>query len=170
MVDTSADWVIVGRFGRPHGLKGFVTVHSFTQPFDNILDYADWHMSIKGSWKPVKVLVAEMRNKTIIVQVEGYAERDLAATLTNADIAVPKSELASLEPGEFYWHQLIGMTVVNQKGQLFGTVSDLLATGSNDVLIVEGEKRHLIPYLPGQYVLEIDEAKRQITVDWDMDF
>jgi 16S rRNA processing protein RimM len=38
------------------------------------------------------------------------------------------------------------------------------------VLVVEGVKRYLIPYLPGQFILEIDPDQQQITVDWDMDF
>jgi 16S rRNA processing protein RimM len=45
-----------------------------------------------------------------------------------------------------------------------------MATGANDVLVVEGEKRHLVPYLPGRFVIDIDTKQRLITVDWDVDF
>ena len=47
---------------------------------------------------------------------------------------------------------------------------EVMPTGSNDVLVVQGEKRHLIPYLPGQFILDINDSQQIITVDWDMDF
>ena len=101
---------------------------------------------------------------------EGYADRDKAAQLTNLEIAVKLAHLPAAESGEFYWHQLVGMSVVNTDGVVLGVVSELLATGSNDVLVVTGEARYLIPYRPGAVILDVSEEKRQITVDWDADF
>jgi 16S rRNA processing protein RimM len=169
-VSNQANWVVIGRFGRPHGIKGFVTVHSFTDPRDNILRYTDWHVFLNNTWQPVKLLCVEVQNKAIIAQIEGYPERELVSRLTNAEIAIQKEQLAELEAGEYYWHQLIGMKVINQKGESFGTVIEVIPTGANDVLIVEGEKRYLIPYLPGQFIIEINDCQQVITVDWDVDF
>lgn len=165
-----ADWVVIGRFGRPHGIKGFVTVHSFTEPRDNILRYSDWHVFLNNTWQPVKLLCVEVHNKAIVAQVEGYPERESAARLTNAEIAIQKEQLAVLEPGEYYWHQLIGMKVVNQKGESFGVVTEVMPTGANDVLVIQGERKYLIPYLLGQFIIEINDSQQLITVDWDTDF
>lgn len=169
-MDNSEQWVIVGRFGRPHGVKGFITLHSFTEPKENILGYNDWHMFIDNQWQPVQLLCAEVRNKAIIATVEGYPERDSVALLTNVDVAVSKKQLAALKAGEYYWHELIGMQVINQQGEQFGEVTEVMPTGSNDVLIVEGDKRHLIPYLPGECIISISGEQNLITVDWDVDF
>ncbi|HRD68942.1 MAG: ribosome maturation factor RimM [Legionella sp.] len=169
-MNNQANWVVIGRFGRPHGIKGFVTVHSFTEPRDNILRYTDWHAFINNQWQPVKALCVEIHNKAIVAQIDGYPERELASRLTNIEIAVNKEQLAQLEPGEYYWHQLIGMQVVNEKGDVFGQVTEVMPTGANDVLVVEGEKRYLIPYLPDQFILNINDSERIITVDWDLDF
>ncbi|MFA5961005.1 MAG: ribosome maturation factor RimM [Tatlockia sp.] len=166
----NTDWIVVGRFGRAHGIKGFVTVHSYTEPRENILRYADWHGFIDSQWKPIKVLHLEVNNKSILVQVDGYQEREQAARLTHIDIAMTRSQLPVLPAGEYYWHDLIGMQVIDPNGALFGTVTEIMPTGSNDVLIVEGEKKHLIPYIMDQVVLSIDPQQRIITVDWDMDF
>lgn len=163
-------WVVIGRFGRPHGIKGLVSVNSFTEPRDNILSYTDWHVFLNNIWQPVKLLSAQAHNKTIVAQVEGYPEREIVARLTNADIAVHKDQLAALEPGEYYWHDLVGMKVINKDNQPFGTVTEVMPTGSNDVLVVQGEKRHLIPYLLGQFIIEINDQEKVITVDWDLDF
>jgi len=169
-VTIQANWVVVGRFGRPHGIKGFVTVHSFTEPRDNILRYTDWHAFLSNEWQPVKLLCIEAHNKAVVAQIEGYPDRDMVSRLTNIEIAVQKEQLAALGSGEYYWHQLVGMSVVNQKGESFGKVTEVMPTGANDVLVVQGDKRYLIPYLPGQFVKDIDDNQQVITVDWDMDF
>lgn len=169
-MDTSTDWVIVGRFGRTHGIKGFIKVHSFTDPADNILRYTDWHARIANRWEPLKILHLEVNASSILAQIEGYPEREQVASLTNAEIAISRTQLPSLEAGEYYWHELIGMEVINQQDQHFGKVIEIIPTGTNDVLVVEGEKRQLIPYLPGRFIVEIDPSQRLIRVDWDMDF
>lgn len=169
-MDILDNLVIVGRFGRPHGIKGFVTIHSFTEPRDNILSYAEWQVFLNKNWQPIKLLQVETYTKGIIAQVEGFPERESVMRLTNAEIAVSRDKLAKLAPGEYYWFELIGMTVLNNKGETFGKVVEVMATGANDVLVVQGERKHLIPYLPGQFVLDINPSQQVITVDWDMDF
>lgn len=172
-MDNSTDWIVVGRFGRTYGIKGFITVHSFTDPRDNILSYTDWHVCIAKQWQPLKIVHLEITTKSILAQIEGYREREHLASLTNAEIAVSRTQLPLLKPGEYYWHELIGMQVINQLGQSFGEVVDIMPTGANDVLVVEtveSKKRHLIPYLPGQFIIDINTSQRLITVDWDLDF
>lgn len=169
-MNKDSDWVIVGRFGRPYGIKGLITVISFTDPRDNILNYTDWHMYMHHQWQPLKLLQLEMNSKHILAQVEGYQERENAARLTNIDIAITRDQLPALEEGEYYWHQLQGMHVVNKENEALGVVDEIMPTGSNDVLVVVGEKRHLIPYLPERTILHISIEERMITVDWDKDF
>ena len=169
-MDNQSNRIVIGRFGRPHGIKGFVTVHSFTDPPDNILRYADWHAFVNNKWQAIKLLSIEVHNKTIIAQVDGYPGRELVAKLTNADIAIQVEQLEPLQQGEYYWHQLIGMQVVNESGVSYGHVTEIMPTGSNDVLVVQGEKRYLIPYLPGKFIIKIDDSQKLIVVDWDVDF
>lgn len=167
---SSDDWVIVGRLGRPHGLKGYISVYSFTDPLDNILSYPDWHVSIQGHWTLLKRLSAETHNRFIAVLLDGYVERETVATLTNLDIAVKAAQLPALPSGEYYWRQLMGMTVMNTQGRLLGTVMDIIPTGANDVLVVVGDERYLIPYRYGAVVLDISEEKQQMIVDWDAEY
>ena len=166
----ASDWVIVGRFGRPHGIRGLITVHSFTHPRENILDYKPWHIVINNQWTPLKLVQLKMSSQAILAQIQEYSERELVAQLTNAEIAIKRKQLPKLMPNEFYWHELIGMDVINKKGGVLGRVAEVMPTGANDVLVVEGEKRYLIPYLPGDVVLDVDIGKALIQVDWDVDF
>lgn len=169
-MNNTQDWIVVGRFGRVHGIKGLITVHSYTEPRENILQYTQWHARINNKWQPLNLVNLEMNDKHILAQLKDFTDRDQAASLTNIEIGVPREQLPELAQGEYYWHQLIGMRVVNQQGEPLGTVVDILATGSNDVLIVEGDKRQLIPYLPGRSIIEVNASLQQIVVDWDADF
>lgn len=169
--EVNQDWLVIGRFGRPHGIKGMITVLPFTEPRENILDYTQWHAHINNQWQPLNVLKTSINNKSILAQIEGYPEREQVAQLTNVDIAVNRNQLQPLNPDEYYWHELIGLQVINQEGTMMGMVSEIIPTGSNDVLIVTGDnQRHLIPYLPNDVILEVNLKKQLITVDWDSDF
>ncbi|MDI9818762.1 MULTISPECIES: ribosome maturation factor RimM [unclassified Legionella] len=166
----ATDWIVVGRFGRPHGIKGFITIHSFTEPRDNILKYSDWHVCIAKQWQPLNLLHVEINEKAILAQVKGYHGREEVAALTNVEIAISRKQLPSLKPGEYYWHELIGMQVIDQQDTPLGTVVDIMPTGSNDVLVIKGDKRHLIPYLPDQFITDINPVQGVIRVNWDTDF
>lgn len=167
---TDPNWLIVGRFGRVHGLKGFITVQSYTEPRENILGYAQWSAYIDKQWQNLEIVQRELTDQRILVQVAGFKEREQVARLTNLEIAVPKETLPALDVGEFYWHQLVGMSVVTPEGEHLGIVTEMLATGSNDVLVVTGERRLLIPYLPGDTILKVDITTNSIEVLWDTDF
>lgn len=169
-MDNDVSWIVVGRFGRVHGIKGFITIHSHTQPRENILHYAQWFAFMNNQWQLLDLSHIEVTGKHILVQVNGFDGREQVASLTNIEIGVPKEQLPELSEGEFYWHQLIGMQVVNQQGEALGEVTEILPTGSNDVLIVEGKKRALIPYLPGRTIIDVNAQKHIIVVEWDADF
>lgn len=170
-MNNEQDWVVIGRFGRPHGIKGFVSVISFTEPRENIIHYANWHIQgLDNQWQALNVLKTEINNKSILAQIHHYDTREQVTSLTNRTIAIKRAQLKKLAPNEYYWHQLVGMTVVNKNNEIIGVVDDLMETGSNDVLIVTGNKRVLIPYLLEDVVLAIDALRGVITVEWDVDF
>ncbi|OGT20249.1 MAG: 16S rRNA processing protein RimM, partial [Gallionellales bacterium RIFOXYB12_FULL_54_9] len=86
-------------------------------------------------------------------------------------IAVPRSSLPEQIDGEYYWADLIGMTVINEAEVNFGTVVELLETGANDVLIVRGSSGPdvLIPFLKS-VIGKVDLTARTIRVDWSADY
>jgi 16S rRNA processing protein RimM len=96
---------------------------------------------------------------------------------THAEISMDSAQLPELPQGEFYWRDLIGMSVVTDKGYDLGIVDDLMETGSNDVLVVKanskdafGQAERLIPFLTDTVIIEVKHDAREITVDWDPGF
>jgi len=60
--------------------------------------------------------------------------------------------------------------VVNLEGHDFGTIKDMLATGANDVMVVEGDRQRLIPFVMDHYVERVDLENGFVEVDWDAEF
>lgn len=174
---TSNEQIVVGKIGAVYGVKGWLKVHSFTEEQEAILDYFPWSLKLGNKVQTVEVTDWRKHNKGLVVKIDNIDDRDVAQTLVSSEIFVDKTKLPELPDGEFYWRDLIGMTVVTDKGYDLGQVSDLLETGSNDVLVVKanrndgfGKKERLIPYLEDQVVKSVNVENKQICVDWDPGF
>lgn len=161
---------MVGRISGVYGVKGWVRIHSYTEPRENILGYRPWYLSRDGERQVWRLAEGRTHGKGIVVRLSGCEDRDQAATLVGAEVVVARAQLPATAPDEFYWSDLEGLRVSTRQGRDLGVVDHLLETGANDVLVVMGERERLIPYLWGDVVLEVDLAKRSMTVDWDPEF
>ena len=170
MADDPANPVVVGRISALYGVRGWVKVFSHTDPRDNILHYQPWLVNINGTWQTLEHVEGRIHQQGIVARLDGYDDRDAASMLLGCDIAVRSEQLAVLAPGEYYWSELIGLKVITTEGVELGVVEKLLETGSNDVLVVQGERERLLPYLPGQVVMKVDKDRGRIEVDWDPEF
>lgn len=174
MAQQDNERILLGRITGLYGVRGWLKVFSNTEPRDNILSYTPWLIRGKGleggQWHEITVCQGRLQGKGIIVQLEGYTDRDQARALIGADIAIDRHQLAPLAAGEYYWSDLQELQVVNQQGVTLGRVDHLLETGANDVLVVKGEREHLIPYILDQTIMNIDLEHGIIQVDWDPDF
>ncbi|CSA37579.1 16S rRNA-processing protein RimM [Vibrio cholerae] len=112
-----------------------------------------------------------------MVKLQGLDVREDAHLLTNFEIAIDPASLPELSEDEFYWRELFGMQVVTTNGYDLGVVTDMMETGSNDVLVVKanlkdafGQKERLIPFLEEQVIKVVDRQAQRIEVDWDPAF
>lgn len=170
MGDQSTDdnYIVVGQIGSTYGVKGWVKILSFTESINNIVEYQPWYIENGTGWKPLKVEDATEYGKGLIVKLAGFEVPETVKVLSGKKIAILRSQLPKLDKNEYYWDDLKGLTVIDQHGTVLGKVIYLLETGSNDVLVVKGEKEHAIPYLPGKVVTEIDLAKGEMHVNWEI--
>lgn len=161
--------VIIGRFGRVYGVRGWLRVNSFTDPTTNIFDYSPWQIQRQGEWQPIKLEAKKILGTGLIVKLAGLSDCDQARLFTNLDIAVEANILPQLKFGDYYWEQLIGLAVQTKTGVSLGSIDHLIETGANDVMVVKNGRERLLPYT-ADTVLSIDLEKQLITVDWDPDF
>ena len=163
------DYVIVGRFGRVYGIKGFIHIQSFTEPSENIFSYAPWYIKIKKNWCPIEIHQKVISNERLVVHVKNYLTREDVSFLTNVEIAVPRDVLPQLDTGEIYYHDLIDLTVYNQNNDCLGKIVEILPTGANDVIVISGEKRTLVPLVWDVFIQHVDLTKGLMNIHWDLE-
>ena len=172
---TAEDLVVLGKITSVHGVRGEVKIYSFTDPIDNLLDYPTWTLKRDGEVKQVELVSGRLQGKVLVAKLKGLDDREVARTYAGFDICVPREQLPDLEDGEFYWHQLEGLKVIDLQGQLLGRIDHLLETGANDVMVVKpcagslDDRERLLPYTE-QCVQQVDLAAGEMRVDWDADF
>lgn len=169
------DLIVLGKITSVHGVRGEVKIYSFTDPIDNLLDYPAWTLKRDGEVRQAELVSGRLQGKVLVAKLKGLDDREVARTFAGFDICVPRALLPDLDDGEYYWHQLEGLKVIDLQGQLLGRIDHLLETGSNDVMVVKpcpgslDDRERLLPYTE-QCVQKVDLAAGEMRVDWDADF
>lgn len=172
-------YVELGKIVGVWGVKGWIKLHSYTRERADIAQYKKWYLTRnkKGPEKDsvlnlVNVLQCKEQAKGVVAQLENVDDRDKAADMSGLSIWVKQSDLPSLPDGEFYWQQLIGLSVSNIHGEI-GVVASILETGANDVLVCKPSKAGgpdiLVPYVD-EVVQSVDVEAGRMIVDWDPDY
>ena len=163
--------ILVGKIVGLSGVRGEFKLESYTEPRTQIFRYQPWLLKSASGESEVSGGRGRAQGKGIVATLPEVNDRDAAARLIGSEIWVRRSALPRSERGEYYWADLEGLEVVTVEGAMLGKVSHLIATGANDVLVVQGgERERLIPFVIDDYVKEVDFESGRITVDWDPDF
>ncbi len=162
--------ILVGKIASVHGLQGWLKIVSYTDPPENIVTYRPWQLLIGQKQEQITPAHTRIQGTRIFAQMPGYSDCDSARRFTGAEIAIYRDQLSPLAADEYYWTDLEGMEVITKDNEVLGVVDYVLATGTNDVLVVKGAKRHLIPFLLDQVILNIDLNTKILRVDWDPNF
>jgi 16S rRNA processing protein RimM len=161
--------VPLGRISGVFGVKGWVKIHSYTEPRDNIVGFRVWTLRRAGSERTIEIDEGRAHGGNVVAKLHGVDDRDEAHDLIGFEVLVERAALPDCRPGEYYWTDLEGLEVRNVGGVLLGKVDHLLATGSNDVLVLEGEPARLIPFLTGSVIRSVDLDAGVIVADWSED-
>ncbi|MCD6662370.1 MAG: ribosome maturation factor RimM [Comamonas sp.] len=177
------DAVEVGRIGEAWGVKGWFKVFAHSSEPEALLSAREWFL-LPASHGPkcpfdgtVRLAVREVREHggVLVAQAEGIDDRAVAEQLRGARIHVARSAFPVPQDGEYYWVDLIGLTVVNREGVALGVVRELMPSGPQTTLVLEGEPQdgkpcqRLIPFVSA-FVDQVDLKARRMTVDWQPDF
>ncbi|MDO7597077.1 MAG: ribosome maturation factor RimM [Pseudomonadota bacterium] len=171
-MDTSVEYVPVGKISGAFGVKGWVKIYSFTDPRENILSYSPLYLSRKGEWVEVKVVEGRLQGKGVVMSLDGVTDRDQVLPLVGVELAIAKTQIKPAGKDEYYWSDLIGMSVVNLQDEQLGQVDSLLENGAHDVLVVlnKDKTERLIPFVLDDIVELVDLDNKVIRVDWESDY
>lgn len=176
-----ADAIEVGRILDAWGVKGWFKVLPYSASPEALFSSRHWFLlpaekGAKAFTGPVRLAIKEAKEHadTVVASAHDVPDRDAAEALRGARIFVARASFPTPDKDEYYWVDLIGLEVVNREGVRLGTVSELLSTGPQTVLVLGYEQdgkpaERMIPFVSA-YVDAVDLAARRITVDWQPDY
>jgi 16S rRNA processing protein RimM len=161
-------WFNVGKIVNTHGIRGEVRVISRTDfPEERYKVGNTLYIWKEKSKEPIEVVVASHRtHKSFdLLTFEGYHNVNEVEQFKGSLLKIPEEQLGELEEGEYYYHEIIGCTVVTEEGEELGTIKEILSPGANDVWVVKGKngKDILVPYIE-DIVLNVDVKEKQVTI------
>jgi len=162
-----SEYIIIGKLIGAHGIRGEMKVFPITDDVRRFSTISECVLLAQNEklLRTIHVTGKRFALETVIVSVEGIADRDEAQKLSGLFLAVKREDAAPLPAGRYFITDLIGCKVTDAKRGLLGVISDVLQTGANDVLVVKrsGKQDLLIPYLK-EAVTAVDVFSKQISV------
>jgi 16S rRNA processing protein RimM len=164
---TASSRVELGRINGAWGIGGWVRIYSLTHPPENIFDYQPWHTD--GEPGLLHVLQWRRQGPRLMAELSEIDAREAAEELRGTRLFTERELLPEPEPGSYYWHDLMGLEVVNRDGRALGRVTGFIDAGAHDVVQVEGVDGPpvLVPFVPGRYVVSVDLDGGRLDVDWE---
>lgn len=160
------DHVLIAEIVGVHGIKGTSKIRSYAESLS--LFKPGCAIAVRQRGRPEKSLEIKWvkpHSGTALIAFKGINERRQAQALIGAELFVSKGELAELEEDSYFWFDLIGMAVYTTADEYLGRIESIIETGSNDVYVVQNNKREvLIPALES-VVLGIDTKAKRMQVD-----
>lgn len=176
-----ADAIEVGRIADAWGLKGWFKVLPYSADPQALFSSRSWFLlpaqkgqrTFSGVGK-LSITESRMHADTVVASAHDLADRDAAQALRGARVFVARASFPAAKSDEFYWVDLIGLSVVNRDGLGLGRVKELISTGLQTLLVLaevqEGKTvERMIPFV-GIYVDQVDLLGRRILVDWQPDY
>jgi len=184
------DAVEVGRVLDAWGVKGWIKVQSFASDPQALLDAHRWYLKppedgalkrpagAAAAFPPhIAITTSRQHCNLIVAQVRGVEDRTGAESIRGARVFLARGVFPEPRAGEYYWVDLIGLSVVNREGVPMGTVVGLIDTGPHSVLrLAKSEPEanpdsdeRLIPFVAA-YIDDVSLSERRITVDWGLDY
>jgi 16S rRNA processing protein RimM len=168
--------VVMGRVELPWGVQGWLRVRPFCTAPETLLEHRRWWLRGPGvtAWNERTLIGGRRHADSLLVQLAGVDNREVALRFKGFDVAVPRTELPPARRGEIYAADLVGLDVVNREGIALGRVVEVADYGAHPLLRVRGEGEgalgeRLIPYVP-VYVTSVDVEAGRIEVDWGEDY
>jgi 16S rRNA processing protein RimM len=181
------DAVEVGRVIGAWGLKGGIRVKAYARDPKALFSSKRWFIQpteVPGPNPPplpplLRIILSKTQGDDVVATAHELPDRNAAEAMKGARVFIARSSFPTAGDGEYYWIDLIGLSVVNREGEALGEVIDLLDTGAHSVLRLrrpdaapdtqQAEAERLIPFVAA-FIDNVSLDQRRITVDWGLDY
>jgi 16S rRNA processing protein RimM len=167
MNSSSDNLIAVGRIVGTHGIKGQLRLFSYSGNLESLQAAQDIYLrSPAGVDRKVILTRAVNHSGKILLTLDGLDTIEQVQDLAGFEIYLQRDQLPVPAEGEYYWQDLLGMSVVTSEGQILGIIKDILETGANDVYLVHDDKigrEYLIPAI-SNVVVSVDVTSKTMII------
>tara|TARA_X000000368_G_scaffold328181_1_gene265233 strand:- start:73 stop:576 length:504 start_codon:yes stop_codon:yes gene_type:complete len=156
--------ILIAKIQAHQGLNGWLKVYSYSETKQKFSEYK--YFFIQKDNNTIRLDIEDISiGKSIKVKFKNFNCREDSQDYIGEEIFINEDQLDVLEANQFYWKELIGLTAYLNNGKKIGIVSDIIETGSNDVLVIKGEEEILVPYIFGESVMEVVVEEKKIIIN-----
>jgi len=134
--------IVIGKIISTHGIDGWLAIESYSYPREKLKTY-NTYLIINKKYSPITISHLKIMPKKIIIKLEDYDHISASEKILGEKIYVKKSDLKTLEDGEYYWHDLEGLDIYTTKERYLGKVDFIFNNGSNDVMAIKRDNDHI---------------------------
>ena len=156
----------VGQIVKPQGIKGEVKVRSFADDPQRFHDLDEVMLGDEeGPADRARVKACRVQGESVYLYLAGVNDRDQAERLRGQYLWIERSQAVPLAEDTYYLSDLLGCAVMDESGHTYGSIADIIQTGSNDVYVVRSRDGDdiLVPALKS-IVSRVDIEKARVTV------
>ncbi|MBM4320690.1 MAG: 16S rRNA processing protein RimM [Deltaproteobacteria bacterium] len=160
------DLLPIGKVVAAHGVRGEVKARLYHAE-SRLLEVLEriFLRDEQGELREEKLLAVRATPRGPILRLAGVEDRTAAEQLVHGELVVPREWLPEAGEDEVYYHDLVGLRVLDRQGRALGAVAEVFDNGANDVLVVrEGGRELLIPFID-EVVVEVDLEEGKLLLD-----
>lgn len=175
MATHTEDFVVLAKLGKPHALKGWQLLQSYSATLEEIQAFECLYLQCppQSEWQVIAPEGLRMQHNKLMIKLAEVDSPEQARNYTHAQLGVKRAQLPPAEQGSYYWHDLIGCQATNPHGDNLGTVDRVFNAGAQDILALQTDgstaTERLVPFADS-IVLSVDLESKIIKLDWELDW
>lgn len=148
-----------------HGLRGDLKVRALSGD-SSAIDSVTTITLKQGQSSSLHNVTKIKRHKGLfLVKLEAIDSAESAQTFIGSDVLISRDSLSELEDDEFYWYQLEGLNVVDDRLGPLGQVVDIFTTPAHDILVVNGDRGEILVPVVDEFIRSVDNELKIMHVD-----
>lgn len=159
----------IGKVSSTHGIRGLLKFYSYSGNIESLQSAEAVLLKSKnGMLSEFTLKGVSAHAGGFIIGLDGFNDIDHVQPLVGSELFLKRSQLPEPAEDEYYWRDLIGLTVLTDQGVVLGPIADIFETGSSDIYVVRGDnKEYLIPAIADVVSVVDIPGKRMIITPLD---
>lgn len=159
-----AGFLLIGKVAKPHGLRGQMKVYSYAASRETFFAGRKVFLSRDEEVQEWVISDAKVQARSLLLKLVGLEDRQQAERLAGFSVYIEEKDLEALPEGEYYWHQLIGSRVYNDRDQFLGIMEGIFATPAHDIWVIRDREKEILFPAVEDVILSVNKIQREIRV------